>query len=167
MSRLFDARTAGDVRAALAAGDDIEQRDDYFQQTPLISALARGRIDSARALIEAGANINVARADGTTPLHLAVLYGAHDIIRVLIAAGADVDARDFWNDTALFYAKDSTSLTMLLAAGASLKTRGFRRATLIHHFMCRRFWVCALTVIQHGADVSDPWLLFWVLHSCT
>ena len=45
----------------------------------------------ARLLIEAGADVNLATADGRTPLGVACWYGYAEVVRVLLEAGADVD----------------------------------------------------------------------------
>lgn len=83
------------VRQRLAAGVDVnlpEKREGY---TPLFSAVQGGALDTARILLEAGADLGAATTAGAawTPLHVAVLNwrasadGA--VIRLLLDYGAD------------------------------------------------------------------------------
>ena len=110
---LHDAAAIGDVaalRAALAAGADIEARKTKFgaSRTPLCSAVepddevevsADNRTACVRALLSAGA---VASAPITmhmghgyyTALHDAVYLGLYTVCRLLLDAGADVNARN-------------------------------------------------------------------------
>ena len=50
--------------------------------------------DTIKALIDAGADVNVKDNNGTTALMYAVYYGNTEIVKTLIAAGADVNAKD-------------------------------------------------------------------------
>ena len=51
-------------------------------------------------LIDAGADVNVADADGSRPLHGASAFGHVDVLRILVAAGADKRATDGDGQTA-------------------------------------------------------------------
>jgi uncharacterized protein len=57
--------------------------------TALLHAAREGRIDAARALLDAGATIDQASADGTTPLLEAALNGQFDLAMLLIERGAN------------------------------------------------------------------------------
>jgi len=46
------------------------------------------------ALIEAGAEINLANRDGETPLHWAAMTGTFLAVKALADAGADLNAQD-------------------------------------------------------------------------
>jgi len=111
--QLHDAAAIGDVaalRAALAAGADIESRKTKFgaSRTPLCCAVepdeevevsADNRTACVRALLSAGA---VASAPITmhmghgyyTALHDAVYLGLYTVCKLLLDAGADVNARN-------------------------------------------------------------------------
>jgi cytohesin len=54
----------------------------------LHEAARNGQIEVAKALIAAGANVNLANKDGETPLYRATLYGHTEIVKLLEAAGA-------------------------------------------------------------------------------
>lgn len=67
---------------------------------PLHSAVAHRQpqvaLEISRALIAAGAEVNVTQHGGWTPLHAAALHGNLPLVRLLLDAGAKADAR---NDT--------------------------------------------------------------------
>jgi len=91
--RLFDAKTAGDVIAALAAGADIEARD-YCQQTPLQRAAYYGRNDAIKTLLEAGADVDGRNGRQEVALHSATGWGHSDAVKILLAAGANLGLKD-------------------------------------------------------------------------
>ena len=59
--------------------------------TPLCNAAIRGDEAVVRALIEAGADVNLARGIGATPLYIAAHNGQEAVVRALIELGADVN----------------------------------------------------------------------------
>src|SRR5690606_18602473 len=72
--------------------------------TPLFFAVRSGHIAAAKALLEAGADVNqqieisqrVSRGPraGSTPLHLAAANGHFDLAAMLLDAGADPNAAE-------------------------------------------------------------------------
>ena len=59
--------------------------------TELHEAAKRGHLDTARLLLERGADPNAREpGDNTTPLHWAAAHGHVDVVRALLDAGADV-----------------------------------------------------------------------------
>jgi ankyrin len=80
--------------------------------TPLLYAARDGRIEAARKLIVAGADIELAEANGIRPLLMAVLNNHLDIARLLVEYGADVDADDFWGRSPLWAAVEYRNLDM-------------------------------------------------------
>lgn len=79
-------------------------------KTPLLYAAREGSREIARMLIEAGADIERADANGTTPLLTAIIGDHMDTARVLIDAGADVNAVDWYGQTPLWAAVDVRNL---------------------------------------------------------
>ena len=71
------------------------QGSTYFDAggfTPLLFAARHGAVDSARLLLEAGANVNDTGADGNSALVLAAMSGHETLGSYLLEHGADPDA---------------------------------------------------------------------------
>jgi ankyrin repeat protein len=77
---------AGDVaaRAPRKVGPDVSGG-----MTALLYAAREGHIDTARALVDGGANLNVASADKMTPMVMAIANGHYDLAKLLLDHGAD------------------------------------------------------------------------------
>ncbi|KAJ8613487.1 hypothetical protein CTAYLR_002150 [Chrysophaeum taylorii] len=88
---LHMASSGGVVDVLARAGAPIDARDEHGS-TPLHCATARGRVDAARALIAAGADVKAADfVEAQTALHrLAAHDRAQELVDALVAAGADV-----------------------------------------------------------------------------
>lgn len=113
------------VRMLLAKGADPKVRSSDRDTTPpklmagtpaapiskggltaMVFAARQGSIEAAKALVEAGADINEGDADGHTPLLIAILNNHDDLAEMLIDKGADVNAADKDGRTPLFTAVD-------------------------------------------------------------
>ena len=70
------------------SGPNVRSRND-FAVMPIHSAVAGKRGDVVRALVEAGADVNVTQRHGWTPLHGAAEHGDHATVELLLRAGAD------------------------------------------------------------------------------
>jgi ankyrin repeat protein len=80
--------------------------------TPLLYAARDGRIEAARLLVAAGADIEQSDANAIRPLLMAVLNNHLDVARLLIEYGADADADDFWGRSPLWAAVEYRNLDM-------------------------------------------------------
>ena len=81
------------TRLLVERGADLEAVASTFGNvTPLHSACASGERESARILLEAGADPNVRQQGGFTPLHAAAQNGDEELARLLLARGADPEA---------------------------------------------------------------------------
>ena len=78
--------------------------------TPLLFAARQGSLDATRALIEAGADVNLADPEGISPMVLAIRNGHYDVAALLVEKGANVNAGDRVNRTPLYMAVDMHSL---------------------------------------------------------
>ena len=87
----------------------------------LVEAVRRGDYAAARALVEAGGDIDTREADGTTALHWAVRHDRAGIAALLLRAGADANAANRYGMTPLSLAGTNGSpaiVALLLDAGA-------------------------------------------------
>jgi uncharacterized protein len=121
------------VKLLLANGSDVNAVTvDSFEMvkngpialglfTPLVSALPYGGFDTARLLVDAGANVNAADTRGMTPLMLAVSSDRPDprIIRLLRSKGADLSAKSKRGETARDWANKFHNPEVLEALGIS------------------------------------------------
>lgn len=81
------------VLAHIDSGANVNEITSDGSHTPLLDAVLRGNMEMTRILLEAGADPNMASADGfeVTPLRMATRQGDAEIVRALAAAGADLD----------------------------------------------------------------------------
>jgi ankyrin repeat protein len=79
--------------------------------TPLLFAAREGRLDMARLLVDAKANLNLRSANGTTPLLVAIINNHIALARYLVGAGADPNiADDYHKRPPLFAAIEMRNL---------------------------------------------------------
>lgn len=103
-SGLHKAVLEGDleaVRQQIEAGANLNERESSVGSTPLITAATFGQTEVARALIEAGADVDLRNNDGSTALITAALFCRTEIVEALLAAGADKSIRNNAGSTAL------------------------------------------------------------------
>jgi len=81
--------------------------------TALHYAAREGCIDCARALIEAGADLDVYDPERVTPLVLALENLHYDLAATLIEAGADIDKWDLYGRSPLYMAADTNTLPVM------------------------------------------------------
>jgi uncharacterized protein len=78
--------------------------------TPLLFAAREGCVDCARALVEGGADPNLADPKNVTPLFLAIDNFHFDTAKYLLEAGANPNKWDWWGRTALYAAVDMSTV---------------------------------------------------------
>jgi hypothetical protein len=101
---IFDACSKNDLAALhtlIERGEDVNQWDEIFGETPLHRVSRLRKPEAARLLIAAGADVNVRDEEEETPLHLACRYGQAEIAGILLKAGADAHIRNALDETAL------------------------------------------------------------------
>jgi ankyrin repeat protein len=114
------AGDAGQVRAQLQAGADINARDSG-QRTALLNAVRGGQLAVVRALIEAGANLDLRDLEGRSALMEAARRKEALPALDLVAAGADVNLTDKDGWTALMFAAKEGTLSAARAVIRSPK----------------------------------------------
>ena len=80
--------------------------------TPLLFAARDGRLDAAKLLVEAGADVNRADPNGITPLLMAITNGQLPVAQFLVERGADVKAADWYGRTPLWAAVEIRNLDL-------------------------------------------------------
>ena len=80
--------------------------------TALSFAAREGRLEAARLLLDAGADVNAREANGISPLVMAITNRHTQVAAVLLAHGADPNAADWWGRTPLWSAVDMRNLDL-------------------------------------------------------
>ena len=125
---IFAAR-GGDVEMArylLDNGADVDERDDVFHATPLITATGKGDRASVELYLERGADVNAVSKQRRTALTEAICWEHYDIARLLLQHGANPNVDSPNGSPILMAAGAGTAdlLDLLLAHGASLAGNG-------------------------------------------
>jgi ankyrin repeat protein len=93
-----------------------------FAQAPVADAAMRHDVSEVRRLVQSGADVNAAQADGATALHWAAYHGDASMASALLDAGADVAAANRNGSTPMWLAAsrgDAAVIQLLLGKGAS------------------------------------------------
>lgn len=124
------------LKALLSAGAAVDVQDNMVGWTPLMMAAFFGDANGVDALIEAGADVTIARNSGVTALHHAAYRFDSSKILLILDAGADSEARDRSGQTPLTWATRQGGLQAvetLLIAGADVHSRDTRGQTALMH----------------------------------
>jgi ankyrin repeat protein len=78
--------------------------------SPLLYAARDGRLEAAKLLLAAGAEINQTDANAITPLIMAIVNNRVDVARLLIEKGADIQAADWYGRTPLWAAIETRNM---------------------------------------------------------
>jgi ankyrin repeat protein len=94
----------GQTPESMVDGNELYVMTPSGGLTALLMAVREGDRESARLLLDGGANINATAADLSTPLTLAIQNGFYDIAMYLIDRGADINQADVLGGTPLWLA---------------------------------------------------------------
>ena len=128
----------------------------------LIAAVRGQDLETSRALIDQGVEVDAVQPDGATALHWAAYHDAVELVDLLIGAGAAVDAANDYGVTPLGLACDNAAgatVARLLAAGAEPnRPRGTGETPVM---TCARTGSAEAVreLLAHGGDPSavEPW----------
>ena len=115
--------------------------------TALLFAAREGCLDCAKALAEAGADLNLQDPDGVTPCVTATVNGHYDVAAYLIEKGADVNLADHWGRAEIWAAVDMHTLPHSTRPDA-VESESVSSTDLLK------------VVLDHGADVNAALALF-------
>lgn len=99
----------GTTPVAPTAGQPAEEHSSGLL-TPLMFAAREGDLESARAFVAAGADVNAIGGDGKNVLGLAIFNGNYELASFLIDNRADVNHADAQGFTPLFWAVDRRNM---------------------------------------------------------
>lgn len=176
--------TAGQPRMPRVEGVAAQASHSNFPKggfTPLLFAAREGAIDAARALADAGADLNLGDPDSIGPLSMAIINGHYDLAAMLIDKGAQVNAGDRAGRTPLFFAADMHTLewlfsrpvprpsgeldspdivVKLLDKGANVNARLTGRPFILHHNATgNRTLTEGATALMKASTTSDVALM--------
>lgn len=114
-----------------AIGHHYSEVSEYLlaqgAQLDIFCAIAMGKVDDARSMVEANPNLLSQRLgfalNEWQPLHFAVVNNLLDMVQLLLDSGADINARTAWGITPLCLAIDAKNeklVAQLTAQGAQV-----------------------------------------------
>ena len=150
------SQTIEAVNFVLRQKVDLEA-GDYYGNRAIHMAAELGNIPIARALIKAGALVNVRNEGKNYPIHLAAKSGKARMIRLLEQSGAKISARSRHHHTALYLAclnRRRRTAKTLLKRGASITAMTDNRETVLHA-AAKGGSVKVINLLErHGADFT-------------
>lgn len=149
---------------ALLLGGGLAAPVPGAESTSLLQALAVRDFDRARTMVQAGAPVNVAHADGKTPLMMAARHGASSLVGALLDAGAEVDATNRNGGTALMYGAisgDRQTMRLLLRAGADVSATGSNGWSAMTVAAAKGHAALVEMLLAAGADPDQPDVYGW------
>jgi uncharacterized protein len=82
------------IEQHIAAGTNLDEKEDYGGSSPLILAAIFGQNEVAQILIDAGADLELRNSKGSTALHQACFFCRPETVEMLLKAGADSSQTD-------------------------------------------------------------------------
>ena len=132
------------------------------QTVSIVDAARRADVGSVRALLQQGAGVNAADADGSTALHWAAHHDDEELVDELVRAGANVDASNDYGIQPLVIACTNGSeavVKRLLKAGASANTSQGEGETVLMTAARAGSGAVVRMLLEAGADANalDSW----------
>jgi len=123
----------------------------------LFKAAKIGDTETAKMMIEMGADVNARNDSGLTPLYWASLRSFTDIAKILIEMGADVNVRNKDGYTPLYWVSSEghTEIAkMLIEKGADVNAKNEVGETPLQSALEKGHSETAKMLIEMGADVN-------------
>jgi len=114
------------VRCALTAGISADVRWGEYDEPVLCIAAQEGSERALKALLDGGANVNLADKSGNTAAHPAAGLGHAPCLRLLLDAGANLEAKNADGYTPLHHAAregHAECCSLLLSKGCNANAR--------------------------------------------
>jgi len=112
--------------------------------TPLLLAAREGAVDATRALIAAGADLDLPDPDGTSAMVMAIINAHYEVASVLASGGADPDVADTAGMGAVYALVDMRTLAPMINRPPPRPTGSVDTLTLLAE------------LLGHGADPDLP-----------
>ena len=163
MSLIKDAIKKGDsisLTELLTKGEDFNETYSWTQwSTPIHFAVEKDNPKCIKALIAAGANVNIKNEYGDTPLHLAAQFGKFNSLKALLECGADPNVPGQESKIVLEYAIRGNQtytnkfeiVSLLLSSGADINKCDKNGNTLLHFAVYDGIFALAEFLIANGA----------------
>jgi len=155
---LYRAVQGGDldqVKRHIYWGTDIG-RADPGGESPLHTAIRRGRLTIARVLLKKGADPNATNRAGETPLQVALVAGRTRLADLLLEAGATDDPQALLSVLVQAGVDDRDSLAFLTGRGADVDAGDQSGAAPLHIAVGDGRRLLTKRLIDLGANLDAP-----------
>lgn len=167
--KLFKAIERGEIEAVkecLKNGANVNTKNNRNDFSPLLLSIFHCQFETAKYLIDNGADVTANDDKGTTPLHWACCIEGYNIehyelAKLLIEKGADVNAENRFEETPLLWALSNTTIEymhnitkLLIENGANVNYKTKIGETPLMMAANRLNIEAIGFLIENGADVN-------------
>lgn len=146
------------VRYLVKHGAKVDAIDSGVGGTPLTGAIFGAKVDNARTLIEADANVFHKVNAGRPLLHLAAQQGQRGILELLLSAGVQASTLDEIGETAAYWACQNGHLeciNFLTSQGLDLKAG---KTDLMEEAIKKGHLPIVESLWDHGVPITEQYL---------
>lgn len=145
------------IRYLISKGANLNNINPELNMTPLMWSAFMGTDKSAKALIAAGADLNIQNNEGDTALHYAVNWIHPEVCKLLINAGANVNIQNKQGETPLHCAAKKgfyDVVEIVLSARPDLEARDKSGFTPLHWAASYGYLDVIEQLLDAGADIN-------------